>query len=97
MKFLKENLAAIILSTFALYIMYISSSKANVYKYEIEKHQREMDSIQRVNDSLSFVISDELLSKEIELGRYEVAFQIFMERNPKAAEQYATIISDETE
>lgn len=97
MKFLKENLAAIILSTFALYVMYISSSKVNVYKYEIEKHQREMDSIQRVNDSLTFVISDELLSKEIELGRYEVAFQIFMERNPKAAEQYATIISDETE
>lgn len=97
MKFLKENLAAIILSTFALYVMYISSSKVNAYKNEIEKHQREMDSIQHVNDSLSFVISDEILSKEIELGRYEVAFQIFMERNPKAAEQYATIISDETE
>jgi hypothetical protein len=34
---------------------------------------------------------------EIELNRYEIAYRIFTERNPKAAEQYGNIISDETE
>lgn len=34
---------------------------------------------------------------QIEKGRYEVAFSILAERNPKAAEQYGTIISEETE
>jgi hypothetical protein len=51
------------------------------------------DSLQHLVDSLG----NELFPKEIELGRYEVAFRIFLERNPKAAEQYAEIISSETE
>lgn len=34
---------------------------------------------------------------QIELGRYQVAYQIFMERNPKGAKEYGTIISEETE
>lgn len=34
---------------------------------------------------------------EIELNRFQVAFEIFARRNPKGAEQYATIISEETE
>ncbi len=34
---------------------------------------------------------------QIELSRYERAYQIFMKRNPRAAEEYGTIISDETE
>jgi hypothetical protein len=34
---------------------------------------------------------------QIELSRYQRAYQIFTERNPKAAEEYGTIISDETE
>lgn len=52
-----------------------------------------IDSLQNLVDSLH----DEAFSKSIELGRYEVAYQIFMERNPKAAQQYGTIISEETE
>ena len=34
---------------------------------------------------------------QIELSRYERAYQIFTERNPKAAEEYGIIISNETE
>ncbi len=34
---------------------------------------------------------------QIELSRYERAYQIFIKRNPRAAEEYGTIISDETE
>jgi len=52
-----------------------------------------IDSLRHLADSLSM----ELFPKEIELGRYQVAFEIFAERNPKAAEQYAEIISSETE
>ena len=32
-----------------------------------------------------------------QLGRYEIAYEIFKERNPKAASQYGDIISNETE
>lgn len=60
---------------------------------ELSKVILQKDSLQNLSDSLS----SELFPKEIELGRYEVAFRIFMERNPKASSQYADIISEETE
>lgn len=93
MKLLKENASVILLCGLAIYIMYISSNNADKAQEEVERFKIELDSLQHINDSLS----DELLPTEIELGRHEVAFRIFMERNPKAAEQYATIISEETE
>lgn len=52
-----------------------------------------VDSLIYVNDSLS----NELFPIEIELNRYQVAFKIFAERNPEAAYEYGTIISEETE
>ena len=52
-----------------------------------------IDSLQKVVDSLHA----ENFPCQIELGRYQVAYQIFMERNPKAAKQYGDIISQETE
>ena len=52
-----------------------------------------IDSLQNLVDSLH----SENFPCQIELGRYQVAYQIFMERNPKAAKQYGTIISEETE
>jgi hypothetical protein len=59
---------------------------------DISKSQT-MDSLQNRCDSLH----DELFNKSVELGRYEMAYEIFMERNPKAASQYGDIISQETE
>lgn len=52
-----------------------------------------IDSLQTLVDSLHA----ENFPCQIELGRYQVAYEIFMERNPKAAQQYGTIISEETE
>ncbi len=52
-----------------------------------------IDSLQKRCDSLDA----ELYPVQIELGRYQVAYEIFLERNPKAAKQYGTIISEETE
>ena len=59
---------------------------------DISKSQL-IDSLQNRCDSLY----DELFTKSVELGRYEMAYEIFMERNPKAASQYGDIISQETE
>ena len=63
-----------------------SQKEVNVYKAKC-------DSIQHVSDSLYW----ELLPTQIELGRHLVAYDIFMERNPKAAKQLDQIISSETE
>lgn len=52
-----------------------------------------IDSLQNIADSLY----NENYLCQIELNRYQIAYEIFMERNPKAAKQYGTIISDETE
>lgn len=59
---------------------------------DISKAQT-IDSLQRVVDSLQ----SEIFPCQVELGRYQTAYEIFMERNPKAASQYGDIISQETE
>jgi len=59
---------------------------------DIQKAQT-IDSLQKVVDSLHA----ENFPCQIELGRYQVAYEIFMERNPKAAKEYGSIISEETE
>lgn len=72
------------------------ANKSEQYKRQeiiVKDLQKQVDSLQVRSDSLY----DELFPVQIELGRYEVAYEIFMERNPKAAHQYGTIISEETE
>lgn len=59
---------------------------------DIQKAQT-IDSLQKLVDSLS---SDNYPC-QIELNRYQEALRIFIKRNPVAAEQYSTIISEETE
>jgi hypothetical protein len=59
---------------------------------DIQKAQT-IDSLNGVIDSLE----QHLYPISIELNRHETAFQIFLERNPKAAKQYGDIISQETE
>ena len=68
-------------------------SKQQSLKTEIQVLKKNVDSLQNLSDSLD----SELFPIKIELGRYEIAYQIFMERNPKAASQYGDIISEETE
>ena len=60
---------------------------------KVQELTHRVDSLQKLSDSLDM----ELFPVRIELGRYEVAYKIFLERNPKAAQQYGTIISEETE
>ena len=60
---------------------------------EIKRKNDEIKSLSIKNDSLQ----QENLNIRIEKGRYEVALDIFLERNPKAASQFGDIISKETE
>jgi hypothetical protein len=62
-------------------------------KKELSQTKKSLDSLQIISDSLD----NELFPTRVELGRYEIAYEIFMERNPKAASQYGDIISQETE
>ncbi len=60
---------------------------------EIVTLNKTIKTLESQKDSLHW----ELFPVQVELGRYQVAYEIFVERNPKAAEQYGTIISEETE
>lgn len=60
---------------------------------QVDSLLKKTDSLQKLTDSLS----DELYPCAIELNRYQIAYQIFLRENPKGAEQYGTIISEETE
>lgn len=80
----------------------IVSLKEENIKYEVETNMVQGGDILRENitDSMQSIIDSmyaENLINEIELNRYKVAYEIFLERNRKAAEEYGTIISNETE
>jgi hypothetical protein len=62
-------------------------------KVEIEQLNKDVDSLTILSDSLSV----ELFPSQVELTRYQIAFELFVKRNPKAASQYGDIISQETE
>ncbi len=55
--------------------------------------RKRSDSLQLVADSLY----NENFPCQVELGRYQNAYEIFLRRNRKAANQYGNIISEETE
>jgi hypothetical protein len=60
---------------------------------QITQLTKQVDSLEVLSDSLKV----ELFPVEVELGRYQVAYELFTQRNPKAASQFGDIISDETE
>lgn len=68
--------------------------------YSMDKTETQLKVYKAKCDSLT-VYSDSLYSElypcQVEFSRYIDALHIFMKRNPKAADQYATIISEETE
>ena len=73
-----------------LLIQVYSTCKA---QKEVKKCKNQITFLQYKSDSLNA----ELYPCQNELDRHIEALHIFMKRNPKAAEQYADIISDETE
>jgi hypothetical protein len=81
---------ALVIAMCGLFIQVYSTSKA---QSEIKVYQAKCDSLQHLSDSLY----SELQPIQIEYGRMQVAYEIFIKRNPKAASQYGDIISEETE
>jgi hypothetical protein len=69
-----------------LLICYFQQKEMVELRTKVKKQEVTIDSL-----------NAEIFPIQIELGRYENAYQILLERNPKAAQQYGTIISDETE
>jgi hypothetical protein len=59
----------------------------------IKVQRVKIDSLQKAVDSLHA----ENYPCQIELSRYQRAYEIFLERNPDAASEYGDIISNETE
>ena len=60
---------------------------------ETAVYKAQCDSLKHANDSLY----DEFYPSAIELSRYQIGYEIFARRNPKAAGQFGDIISLETE
>ena len=81
---------ALIVAMVGLFIQVYSTSKSQT---EVKVYEAKCDSLQRASDSLY----DRLFPTEIELHRMQTAYEIFANRNPKAASQYGDIISNETE
>lgn len=71
-------------STTLMTYLYIDLSKSKI---------KEIHSLRYLSDSLHA----DLYPCEIELNRYKIAFEILSIRNPKAAQEYGNIISEETE
>lgn len=71
----------------------LRADNKNLGIHIVQQHGVNADSLQKKIDSLQA----EMWPLKVELGRYEVAYDIFMERNPKGAKQYGDIIANETE
>ena len=62
------------------------------YKTELSKNVEKVE-MQQTIDSLQ----SELFIKSIEIGRYEIAFEIFKEKNKLGAQEFDLILTTQTE
>jgi hypothetical protein len=93
-KKLMSVIVLLILSIIWTTLMWGNSSLDVKYKeLQINQLTKQVDSLEVLSDSLQV----ELFPAEVELTRYQIAYEIFLKRNPKAASQFGDIISDETE
>lgn len=90
------RISLVIVSLFFIWVTVLLGKKTNQYNKQeivIKDLKKQMDTLEFQKDSMYW----ELFPIQNELGRYEIALEILRERNPKAANQYGTIISQETE
>jgi hypothetical protein len=90
------KITIVLLALFSLFLISLWNKNELTLKKQVLVNKElinKVDSLEKLTDSLNM----ELFPIQIELGRYQVAYEIFMERNPKAASQYGDIISQETE
>ena len=87
----------VILALFSIWVVLQNSSE----RYKVNKNHelvvnRLRDSIQMIKNQKDSLYA-ELYPCEIETNRFNIAFRILENRNPKAAQQLGDIISNETE
>ena len=93
-KKLMTIIVVLLLSIIWITLMWSSSSlEVKDKEFQINQLTKQVDSLEVLSDSLKV----ELFPVEVQLGRYQVAYELFLERNPKAASQFGDIISHETE
>jgi len=68
------------------------TDKGSIPGGDIQKAQT-IDSLTNLKDSLQ----SELFVKEVEVGRYEVALELFKEKNKSGAEEFELILTTQTE
>ncbi len=104
MKIITQLKFYVVLVSIALLSLLIVHLKLRneLFKYQVDSGFIQGGDIlkSQTNDSLQNLV-DSLRSEnypcQIELNRYQIAYEIFMRKNPKAASQYGDIISNETE
>ncbi len=84
---LRAGLTVSLLMVIWLFIMWNNSSK------DFAIQERTIDSLSIQCDSLRM----ENFALAVQNARYEIAYELFIKRNPKAASQFNDIISLETE
>lgn len=89
---MKIEMLTVVLGILCLFLLTKMYTKDQQLQ-ELKACKMQLETVTNKADSLE----GELFPVELQLSRYQVAFTIFANRNPKAAEQYATIISEETE
>lgn len=90
------RITIVVLLISLIYLTIMSSNKNEEFKQQkivINELNSRVDSIKKVSDSLY----DLNFPCQIELGRFQVAYQIFLRKNPNAAMEFGDIISNETE
>lgn len=90
------RIAFVVMSLGFLWNLLSMQNYRNKYQSVIKTemtNKYKVDSLQRLVDSLDM----ENYPCQIELNRFQIAYEIFSRRNPKAASQYGDIISEETE
>lgn len=79
--------------TIAMVFLFIQVYFTSMSQKETAVYIAKSDSLQKAVDSLHA----ENYPCQIELSRYQTAYEILVRRNPQAAKQYGDIISNETE
>ena len=69
----------------------LRNERDSLIHHMVDAHALEGGDIQKAE------LHDSLFNLQTELGRYEVALEMFKEENPKGAEQFELIMSTKTE
>jgi hypothetical protein len=91
---IKFYLVVVILSFFGLLVNYL------YLKDRLNNVNKELGECKKSNSILEHNVDSLIMENypcQIEIGRYQMAYEILLERNPSAAKQYGDIISNETE